>query len=101
MSAIAAVPADTHALANLPAGETSRDRLDSSGHLVTGNTRVLNAREQSLFGDRIAMTDAARQHLDPHRSSLRFRYRPFDDFKRTLGTRDLCNTHGRHGFLLL
>ena len=98
--AIAAVPADAHPLARLPAGDAGADRVDHPGHLMAGNPRVLNSREQPLLRERIAVADAASLHLDPHRPGTRLRDRPLHDLKRALRAGDLRNTHHRHGLSL-
>src|SRR5881394_1701042 len=61
--AIAALPADADALARAPPGNSAADRIDAADHLMPGDARVLNVREQPLLGDAVAMADAAGLHL--------------------------------------
>ena len=96
MPAIAAVPADAHALAGLPVGDAGADRIDHPGHFMTGDAGVAELPDKSLLGERIAVADAACQDLDPHRRGTRFGDRPFHDFKGSVRARDLCRTHGSH-----
>lgn len=72
------------------------DRVDHTRHFMTGDARVLNARPPALFGECVTVADPACKHLDPYRPGAWFRYRPFHDLKRTVGTGDLCNTHRCH-----
>src|SRR5262245_55386694 len=64
IAAVAAVPSHADALARLPGGDSGPDRVDHSGHFVTWNAWILNARKEALFGDGIAMADTASLHLD-------------------------------------
>ena len=97
IAAVAAVPPDADPLARLPSGDAGADRVDHPGHLMAGDPRVLNSREEPLLGDRIAVADAAGLHLDPHRSGARLRDRPFNDLKGPIRAGDLHDTHRRHG----
>src|SRR5262249_54063252 len=96
IAAIAAVPPHADPLAPLPSGDAGADRVDHTGHLMAGNSRVLNTREKALLRDRIAVADAAREDLDPHRSGARFGDGPFNNFERFIGATDLHHTHSRH-----
>src|SRR5262249_32790047 len=100
MPAVAAVPADAHALAGLPVGAPGAARADHPGHLMPGHTRVLDSGVRPLLEVRIAVADAARLHLDPPPSGLRLRHRPLDDFKGPFGARDLHGTHRSHDYSL-
>src|SRR5439155_6392923 len=95
--AISAVPPNARSLAWRPSSHAGANRIDHSRHLMTRNPRVPNARKNSLFDDRIAVTDATSLYLDSDRSSARFRYRTFNDLKRTVRSGDLHNTHCSHG----
>ena len=96
IAAVAAVPADAHPLARLPSGDAGADRVDHPGHLMAGDARVLDSREEPLLGDRIAVADAAGLHPDPHRPGTRLRDRPLDDLEGAVGAGDLRDTHHRH-----
>jgi hypothetical protein len=93
-AAIAAVPSHPDALAGLPSLDAGADRVDHSGHLVPGNTRVLEPRKGSFLDERIAVTDAA--HLDPdaHRPGSRLGDRSLGDLERPVGSGDLDHAHG-------
>src|SRR5262249_31938146 len=98
IAAIAAVPPDADPLAPLPSRGAGADRVDHTRPPVAGNPRVWNTREKALPSDRIAVADAAREDLDPHRSGSRLRDRPFHDLQWAFRARNLHHTHGRHDF---
>src|SRR5262249_19790339 len=96
VSAIAAIPADAHALAGLPVGEAGADGVDHAGHLVTGHAGVLNPRKGPLLDKGVAVADAARQDLNADRSGSRLGDGPYDDLEWAVWSRDLDSAHGRH-----
>src|SRR5881394_948068 len=98
-SAVSAVPADSNALAWRPSGHSIADGIDGAGDLVPGNARVLNPGPQAFLHERIAVTNAARRDFDSNRSRRGLRYWPFDNFKRSFRTGNLCNAHCSHGSL--
>ena len=61
---MAAVPTDTHALAYSPPGNTGTNLMNDTGYLVPWHARIFDARSRALFGEQVAMTDAAGMDLD-------------------------------------
>ncbi len=100
IAAVAAVPTHAHSLPWFPAGHTGADRVDHSGHFVTGDTRVLNPRDAPLFRDRIAMANAAGVDLDPHPAGTWLRDGTLHDIKRSARAGNLGNAHHGHVFCL-
>jgi hypothetical protein len=95
-----AVPADTNTLPRLPQSYVRSNCIDASGDLVPGHTRVLNTRQQSLFHQRIAVTDAARFYLDTNLATVWLRDRTLDDFEISTWLADLNGFHGGDLFQL-
>jgi hypothetical protein len=96
MATIAAVPANSHPLAWLPVNHAGADPIDHSRYLMARDARILKPRKSSLFNEGIAVANATGKDLDTDRSDARLGYRPFNDFKRSVGARDLHDTHRRH-----
>jgi len=65
---VAAVPSDADALAFLPIGDAGAGFVDDAGNFVAGNARILDAGENTVFGEMVAETDAASLDLDTHLS---------------------------------
>ena len=63
------------------------------GDFVSRDARVLDARPEALFGQRVAVADAAGLDLDSHRSSAGLRDFAFHEFERSLRVWDLNSTH--------
>src|SRR5438477_46254 len=95
--AIAAVPADADALTRAPPGNSAADRIDAADHLMPGDARVLNVREQPLLGDAVAMADAAGLHLDANLAGGGLRDFTLDQLQRAVRLRNLCDPHRCHG----
>src|SRR5262249_25331771 len=62
---IAAMPADPDPRSRRPAMDFGPDRIDCADDLVPRNARIFDIREQPLFGDAVAVADAAGLDLDP------------------------------------
>ena len=97
--AVAAVPSDTDPLAGRPADDTFANGINCPGDFVARNARVLNSGPEAFLYERIAVTNAARRDFDSNSSRRGLRYWPFDNFKRSLRTGNLCNAHCSHGSL--
>src|SRR5262249_6565185 len=95
-TAVAAVPADAHLLARLPARDAGAHLVNDSRHLVAGDTRGLDAPGEALLDERVPVADAAGPHPDAHRARAGLRDGPFHDVERAFRARDLRNTHGGH-----
>src|SRR5262245_14389333 len=96
VAAVAAEPADADALADFELTYPGTDGGDDAGYLMAGDARVLNARKERVFDDRIAVADAAGLHFDSNRAGGRLGDRPLDDFDGTFWTSDLRDSHGGH-----
>ncbi len=71
MPAMAARPADRHAITHAPALHTLADHVDVPGDLVTGRDRELQSRPVVVDEHRIGVADAARLHSDSHSAGSR------------------------------
>ena len=89
-----AVPADSDPLARRPSGDTCADRIDDAGDLVSRDARVLDAGPESLFGQGVAVADAASFDADAYGSDAGIGDFAFREFHRALGAVDLHNPHG-------
>src|SRR5271157_1418219 len=56
----AAKVTDPDPLINFPAGNTVAHRVDFSDHLMPGDARIYNARQEALHSHNVGMTNAAR-----------------------------------------
>lgn len=63
---------------------------------MTGDARVLETGPVTFDDERIAVADAAGLDFDPHRTGAGRWDFAFDDFKGTVGTGDLGDTHLGH-----
>src|SRR5229473_4552126 len=61
---LAAVPANADALALFPAGDARTDVVNHAGDFVSGNAGILNAREESVLCDDVAVADATSLHAN-------------------------------------
>ena len=96
-TAVSAVPPHPDALAHGPPRHARSDGVNGAGNLMPRYAWILNPGPETLLHQRIAVADAARRHLDPHRSRPRRRNRPLDKLKPLLRSRDLCHAHcGSH-----
>src|SRR5262249_39796417 len=98
--AVAAIPADPHLLAHFPPVDARPDRVDHPGDFMARDSRILDAREQSVLGHGITVADATRLDLDPDRSGTGLRDRSLDDFERAFRPGNLRDAHHRHGSFL-
>ena len=96
--AVAAMPAQAHALAGLEERHIWRHRIHNAGHLVARYARIGNARKNAELGDGIAMANAAGLYADAHMSGPRFGKFLLHHFKGSAGGGDLhCTSkNGRH-----
>jgi hypothetical protein len=62
--AVAAIPADTHALACRPRDNAFAHRIDLAHNLMAGNSGIAYERKQTLDCNGITMTNSARFHAD-------------------------------------
>jgi hypothetical protein len=75
-------PAHSRPRADAPAVDVFADRVDDADDLVTRNARVLQAWQEALNGQQIAVTDPAGMDADAHLLRARggnvplFRYKP-------------------------
>jgi hypothetical protein len=95
VAAICAEPSDADPLSCLPPWHVGADRVDDAGDLVSGHARIGDAWPVSFFCQRIAVTQAARLHLDTDFARTRLRNRPVDHLKPTAGPAYLHCAHGR------
>lgn len=78
-SAVEAEPADGDSVTDLPLLDTGADRVDLSGHLVSGCRRENGARQVPGGDLRIGVADSASKHADADFSRPRFAYGPLGD----------------------
>ena len=78
ITAVTAVPTNTDALASSPRLHPFADNIDDSNDLVSRHTRILDTGPESFFDQRIAVTNAARLHLEAHPARLRVGNIAFD-----------------------
>src|SRR5262249_41421353 len=96
MSAVAAVPTNANALTRHPFGNAGTHGANHAGHFMSWHARIRNVREQSLLVHRIAGTNTAGLHFNAHLPGSRLGNRPLDNFKRSIGSGNLSNSHGSH-----
>src|SRR5207237_2273518 len=95
-TAVPAVPADAHAVADVPAGDAGAEGVDDPRHLVSGNARILNARPVAFLGQGITVADAGGLHADAHLAGIGLGYLALHDLVRAFGAHDLGRTHLGH-----
>lgn len=61
-----AIPSYPDPLTGLPRIYTRADRVDDAGDLMAWYERVVDAREGTFLGPRVAVANAAGLNLDPH-----------------------------------
>ena len=66
VAAVAAKPADAHALPHLPLTHARPERIDHARDFVPRDPRQLETRPQRFLHDDVAVADAARFDPDPH-----------------------------------
>jgi hypothetical protein len=84
VAAVSSVPANPDPLADLPLGDATADGVDHSGDFVPGDSRVLDARQETFFRVHVAATDAAGLDLDSDRSRAWLWDFAFDQLERAL-----------------
>ncbi len=62
--AVAAVPAESDALADFEDGDVGADGVEDTGDFVAGDAGELDAGPHAFFGERVAVADAAGLHAD-------------------------------------
>jgi len=97
LSALTTVPADAHAITDLPALHGGAQRIDRTDDLVAWHARQRHPRKHRPLGEGVAVTNAAGLHLDADFTRTWLGDRAFDDLERSVGTRDLRNSHAAHG----
>jgi hypothetical protein len=100
VTAVAAVPADHDPIAGLPPDDLLAHRVDDARDLMPRNSRVLDSREESVFGEEVAVTDSAGLDLDPDLLEARLRHLSFDQLERSVRVPDLNGAHRCHSFSL-
>src|SRR5208282_4073850 len=93
---LATMPADADPFAFLPVFYTGSDFINHASDLVSGNTRIRDARKQALFGDHIAVTDSTSLNANPHLPSAGFWDVTFHDLEVRSRLRHLHCFHSRH-----
>jgi hypothetical protein len=81
----------------MPSGDLRPDRIDGADDLMSGNARVFEVGEEAFLGHAVAVADAAGFYLDPDLAGGGFGNIPLDQLERTLRTRNLGDSHLRHG----
>ncbi len=81
MSAMTAVPADSHALAGFPLRDTRAHGIHDPDHFMAGHARILQAGPVAFLDQRIAVADATGLDFDPHPAGARLGNFTFNDFK--------------------
>ena len=56
---MAAVPADSHAIADRPRGHVGTDGIDHSRNLMAGHARILETGPVALLDEKVAVANAA------------------------------------------
>src|ERR1051326_7499174 len=100
LGAVAAVPADANALSDLPGTDPASDLVNPAGHLVSGYSRILDARPMAVLHHRVAVTDAACFDFDAHLVRRRLRNWPLDGFEVTARATHLNCVHRLHALPL-
>jgi len=94
---LAAVPADPGALSHLPCRNARAEIVDDTRHFMARNTRILNSGPFSLFGQLIAVTDAACLYPDAHLPGGGLGNLAVDDLEIPSGAENLRHPHGCGG----
>jgi hypothetical protein len=92
------VPAHSHALARRPTGDFQAHGVDRSYYPMARDARVLETPHGPLFGQRIAVADAASLHFDSYRARSRIGNFPIDDCQSRTGS---GNWNGAHFAIVL
>lgn len=92
---MAAVPADSDALSDLPRGNARAYFIDDTGDFMSGSTWILNARPLAFFRKHVTMADATGLNLDTHLTGTGFGHLALDDLKICPRLWNLRRFHGR------
>src|SRR5262249_32164241 len=96
ISAVSAIPANTHALSRRPESHTGADRVDEADDLVTGHARICEQGKASFFREAVAVTHTASLDFDSDHSRTWRGNVPFHDLERRFWTCNLNSTHFGH-----
>jgi hypothetical protein len=96
VTAVPTVPADANPVAEAPAGDAGTEGVNGPGHLVSGDTGILNAGPVALLGQGIAVADAGGLHADAHLARTGLGYLALHDLVGAFGAHDLGRTHPGH-----
>jgi hypothetical protein len=99
---VAAVPAETDTLADFEDGHIGGEGVDDAGYFVAGDAGILDG-EDTVFGDGVAVTNAAGLHADAHMAGAWFGEFALHQLEITAGCGYLKSSSGntRHIGLLL
>src|SRR5882672_5657750 len=95
MTAMAAVPTNTHPLAGTPIRNVRADGIHNPNHFMTGNSRVLKTRPDPRLNDDITMANTASLNFNQHLSGGRLGNFTFNQIERSAWTGNLHRTHFR------
>src|SRR5579883_199438 len=90
---MSSVPSDTGAVAGLPWIAVPRDGVDHAGDFMPGRARINDTRITAVFGEAVAMADAAGLYFDSDRSGRRLGQGLFEQFKIRTGSLDANLLH--------
>jgi hypothetical protein len=96
MAAISAIPPGAHTMSRLPIRDIGSNGVDDASYFVAGNPGILDAREESLLRDAVAVANTASLNLDSNLSTAGFRNLALYKFKRSIGLAHLYRTHFSH-----
>jgi hypothetical protein len=93
---VAAVPADTDALAFLPLGNASAQFIDNARHFMPWNTGILNSGQIAFFREHITVANTTGLHLDENLSRTGFGNLALHNLEITARFGNLRRFHGCH-----
>src|SRR5579871_603537 len=93
---VPAVPADPHTLPLRPDRYSGADFVNRPCHLMSRNAGVLNARDEAIFGEYIAVAYTTCLHPNAHLPCIGFRNSALDDLEGRSRFRNLSDSHGRY-----
>ena len=96
IAAGAAEPADAGARPDAPAADALAERIDDADHLVAGDAGVLDAGDEALHGQDVAMTDAASLDANAHFVTFRHGNVPLLRLQLSAGLVNRHRAHFRH-----
>jgi hypothetical protein len=91
------VPANSHSLSQIPAGNGVAQGIDDADDFVPWNAGILNSGEMAALRERVTMANSAGLHFDANLSRFGFRDLTFDELEFCSRPGNLRGLHRSYG----